>query len=179
MPRRGRGGRVTGTSSVRRRKPALWSRRRARPAAKSRGARGWHALCQAMEITLVVAAAATCRGEVAGGAAATCRGEVAGGAAATCRGEVAGGACWHALCQAMKITLVVAAAGTARGEVVGGAAAACRGEVAGGAWLARALSGEGNHPCGRGGGRLPLSYGRSRRQAAGILAAVKTFDANG
>lgn len=31
---------------------------RARPAAKSRGARGWHALCQAMEITLVIAAAA-------------------------------------------------------------------------------------------------------------------------
>ena len=41
--------------------------------------------------------------------------------AATCRGEVAGGACWHALCQAMEITLVVAAAGTARGEVAGGA----------------------------------------------------------
>ena len=48
----------------------------------------WHALCQAKETTLVVAGAATCRGEVAG--AATCRGEVAG--AATCRGEVAGGA---------------------------------------------------------------------------------------
>ena len=46
---------------------------------------------------------------------------------------VAGGACWHALRQAMEITLVVAAAGTARGEVAGGAAAACRGEVAGGA----------------------------------------------
>ena len=56
----------------------------------------------------MVAAAGTARGEVAGGAAATCRGEVAG--AATCRGEVAGGACWHALCRAMEITLVVAAA---------------------------------------------------------------------
>ena len=49
----------------------------------------------------------------------------------------------------------------------------------GGRVLARAPSGDGNHPCGRGGGRLPLSYGRSRRQAAGILTAVKTFDANG
>ena len=66
----------------------------------------WHALRQAKETTLVVAAAAACRGEVAG--AATCRGEVAG--AATCRGEVAGGACWHALCRAMEITPVVAAA---------------------------------------------------------------------
>lgn len=68
----------------------------------------WHALRQAKETTLVVAAAAACRGEVAG--AATCRGEIAGGAAGTARGEVAGGACWHALCRAMEITLVVAAA---------------------------------------------------------------------
>lgn len=58
----------------------------------------------------MVAAAATCRSEVAGGAAAACRGEIAGGAAGTARGEVAGGACWHALCRAMEITLVVAAA---------------------------------------------------------------------
>ena len=56
----------------------------------------WHALRQAKETTLVVAAAAACRGEVAG--------------AATCRGEVAGGACWHARCRAMEITPVVAAA---------------------------------------------------------------------
>ena len=92
-----------------------------------------------MEITLVVAAAGTARGEVAGGAA------------AACRSEVAGGACWHALCQAKETTLVVAAA-------------------AGYSYLTG----------GRGGGRLQLSYGRARRrQAAGILAAVKTFDANG
>lgn len=42
-------------------------------------------------------------------------------AAGTVRGEVAGGACWHALRQAKEITLVVAAAGTTRGEVAGGA----------------------------------------------------------
>ena len=57
----------------------------------------------------MVAAAATCRSEVAGGAAAACRGEIAGGAAGTARGEVAGGACWHALRQAKETGLVVAA----------------------------------------------------------------------
>ena len=67
-----------------------------------------------MEITLVVAAAGTARGEVAGGAAAACRGEVAGGAAAAYRSEVAGGACWHALCQAKETTLVVAATASYR-----------------------------------------------------------------
>ena len=90
---------------------------RQRAAAKSRGARDWHALCQAMEITLVVAAAGTARG------------------------EVAGGACWHALCQAKEITLVVAAAAGYR-YLTGGR-----------------------------GGRLPAYLPRR--------AAVKTFDANG
>ena len=51
-----------------------------------------------MEITPVVAAAGTARGEVVGGAA------------AACRGEIAGGACWHALCQAKETDPVVAAA---------------------------------------------------------------------
>ena len=58
----------------------------------------WHALRQAKETTLVVAAAGTARGEVVGGAA------------AACRGEIAGGACWHALCQAKETDPVVAAA---------------------------------------------------------------------
>ena len=70
------------------------------------GARDWHALCQAMEITLVVAAAASYR-------------YTYGRARPAAKSRGARG--WHALCQAMEITLVVAAAGTARGEVAGGA----------------------------------------------------------
>ena len=88
-------------------------------------------------------------------AAGTARGEVAGDTAATCRGEVAGGACWHALCQAMEITLVAAAAGTARGEVAGGACwhALCRAmEIT---LVVAAAAGYRYLTGGRGGGRLP------------------------
>ena len=74
----------------------------------------------------------------------TTHGEVAGVGAA--HNEVAGCACWHALCQAKETGLVVAAVGTTHSDGRGPQ----RGR--GVRVLARALPGERNQPCGRGGG---------------------------
>ncbi len=104
----------------------------------------------------------------------TTHGEVAGVGAA--HGEVAGCACWHALCQAKEISLVVAAVGTAHSEVAGVGAAHSGGRGPrrgrGVRVLARALSGKGNRPGYRGG---RISYCRMKQAAGGLPGRCVQF----